>query len=118
MKRTEFNRKIRSKASKRAAGKCERCSANLKSGESEYDHLIPLALGGKSTLINCQLLCRVCHVEKTAEDIRQIRKADRQRDKATGAARAKSKLSGKRTKPPMTKAPLPYRPLYISETVH
>jgi hypothetical protein len=31
------------------------------------------------------LLCRPCHVSKTAEDIRRIRKADRQRDKHTGA---------------------------------
>ena len=113
MKRTEFSRKIRSQASKRAGGKCERCSANLKSGEGEYDHLIPLALGGESTLINCQQLCRVCHVEKTADDIRRVRKSDRQRDKATGAVRPKSALAGrKQPKPALTKT-LPPRAMFI-----
>lgn len=85
MPRLEFNRKTRAAIIKRAAGKCEACEALLKPGEGEVDHILPDALGGKPDAANGRLICRVCHKAKTAADIGRIRKADRQRDKATGA---------------------------------
>lgn len=90
--RMEFNRKTRQAIIKRADGHCEKCKAVLKAGEGEVDHILPCALGGEPTMANGRLLCRVCHVEKTADDIRRIRKSDRQRDKATRAIRPTSKL--------------------------
>lgn len=95
MSRKEFTRKVKAQAALRANGKCEGCSAVLKAGEAEYDHVLPDQLGGEPTLANCQVLCRVCHRGpggKTANDIRQIRKSDRQRDKATGAVRPAGKI--------------------------
>ena len=89
-KRMEFSRKDKAKIITRANGKCEKCSAMLKIGEGEVDHILPCALGGEATMANGRLLCRVCHVEKTADDIRRVRKSDRQRDKASGAVRPKS----------------------------
>ena len=83
--RREFSRKIRAIVFLRAGGCCERCGARLKSGEGEIDHVIPCALGGDATADNAVLLCRPCHKPKTADDIRRIRKADRQRDRHTGA---------------------------------
>ncbi|GAC1042311.1 HNH endonuclease [Rhizobium sp. No.120] len=90
--RMEFNRKTKAAIIARAAGHCEKCKAVLKSGEGEVDHILPCALGGEPTIANGRLLCRVCHAEKTADDIRRIRKSDRQRDKATRAIRPASKL--------------------------
>lgn len=95
-KRLEFPRKVRAAAIQRANGHCEKCSAVLKPGEAEVDHILPDALGGKPELSNAHVLCRVCHAEKTTDDVRRMRKADRQRDKATGAKRAK----GRKDKPP------------------
>ena len=112
-KRTEFTRKIKAQIITRANGKCEECSAILKAGEGEVDHILPCALGGEATVANGRLLCRVCQVEKTADDIRRVRKSDRQRDKASGAVRPKSALAGrKRLKPALTKT-LPPRAMYI-----
>ncbi len=118
-KRIEFNRKIKAQIIARANGKCEKCSATLKTGEGEVDHILPCALGGEATVANGRLLCRVCHVEKTAGDIKAIRKSDRQRDKASGALQPKSALAGrKRPKPALTKT-LPPRPMFVpaSQTV-
>lgn len=91
MPRLNFPRKVLAAGHERAAGKCEKCGAALKPGEGEGDHILAAELGGEPTLANLQILCRVCHKAKTAKDIGRIRKADRQRDKASGAARRSSK---------------------------
>lgn len=101
MARLEFSRKTKQAIITRAAGKCEACSAVLKTGEGEVDHILPCALGGQPTVANGRLLCRVCHVEKSASDIKQVRKADRQRDKASGSVRPSSPLA-KKGKPERT----------------
>lgn len=92
MSRREFPRKVRQAALNRAAGHCDKCKAVLKPREGEVDHILPDVLGGEPVLANAQVLCRVCHAEKTADDIRRIRKADRARDKASGAVRPAGKL--------------------------
>lgn len=104
--RREFPRKIKAAAITRASGKCEKCQAVLKPREGEVDHILPDILGGEPVLSNAQVLCSVCHAEKTADDIRRTRKADRQRDKASGAVRPAGKLRG----PAFAKAPKPERP--------
>lgn len=115
-KRLEFSRKVRAAIIARANGKCEGCGAVLKAGEGEIDHILPNELGGKPEPSNGQWLCKVCHKAKTAKDVARIRKADRQRDKATGAKRPKGKLKSrgfdKAEKPSKGKASLPPRNLY------
>lgn len=98
--RKEFSRKIRQAAFKRAGGKCEKCSARLKANEGEVDHILPASLGGGSVLVNAQVLCRICHSEKTTKDIRRVREADRARDKSTGAIRPSSALSSRSKRAP------------------
>lgn len=100
MSRREFTRKIRQAAIARAAGFCEKCSAALKPNEAEVDHILPDILGGEPVLANAQVLCRVCHSEKTVSDVRRTREADRTRDKATGATRPSSKLSARDKRQP------------------
>lgn len=92
MARREFTRKIRQAALDRAAGHCDKCKAVLKPREGEVDHILPDILGGEPVLANAQVLCHVCHAEKTADDIRCTRKADRARDKASGAVRPAGKI--------------------------
>ncbi len=80
----EFSAKVRDQAAIRANGRCERCGDKLK-GSGEFDHILPAAYGGKPVLMNCHVLCRPCHVEKTGKDVRGMRKADRQRRNDNGA---------------------------------
>lgn len=96
MTRLEFSRKTKAAIIARANGHCEKCSAALKPGEGEVDHVLPAALGGEPTIANGRLICRACHKEKSASDVRRIRKADRQRDKNTGAMRTKNPMPGSR----------------------
>lgn len=65
--RQEFTRKTRAQVFERSGGRCETCGAKLKTGEAEFDHVIPCALGGEATLENCSVQCRVCHSQKTAK---------------------------------------------------
>ncbi len=117
--RQNFTRKTKRTIIDRADGHCEGCEAVLKTGEGECDHKIPCALGGDNSAENGQLLCNVCHKIKTVEDVKQTRKADRSRDKKSGAMKKKpwpkpSKQS-KRQKPRIEKQELPRRSLYRSE---
>ena len=121
MKRLEFNRKTRAAIVERANGRCEKCTAVLKVSEGEGDHILPCALGGQPTIANGRLLCRVCHREKTAGDVRQIRKSDRQRDRNSGVIRPAGKLKSapfpksakpERRDPNKGLPPLPPRKLY------
>ena len=111
----EFPRKIKAEAFKRANGHCEACRLPFKGG-AEYDHILPVALGGEPTLANCRAICAACHKLKTAEDIGRIRKADRQGDKASGAIAPKASIprppKAEREKKPTFTAELPKRRLY------
>lgn len=115
MSRREFPRKVRQAAIERAAGHCERCKAVLKVGEAEIDHILPDVLGGEPILANAMVLCRVCHKAKSADDIRRTRKADRVRDRRTGAMpkplRPLVSRGFAHTKPP--RAPKPQQPARI-----
>lgn len=116
MSRREFPRKVRQAALNRAAGHCDKCKAVLKPREGEVDHILPDILGGEPVLANAQVLCRVCHAEKTADDIRRTRKADRARDKASGAVRPAGRLKGQGfpkspKQPRIDKSALPPLPL-------
>jgi len=98
MPRLEFSRKTRREALRRAEKHCEgngtrygladgyRCNADLSKGV-EFDHDKTSAEGGDNSLENAVCLCRNCHAYKTRDDVRRLRKADRQRDKADGVMR-------------------------------
>lgn len=48
---------------KRDGGKCVNCGSEV---ELEYDHIIPVAKGGSSTIQNIQILCKKCNRRKSA----------------------------------------------------
>ena len=100
MRRRDFPRKVKAQAILRANGCCEACSAKLKVGEAEVDHILPDALGGEPILSNARVLCRVCHRAKTDQDIGRIRKADRQRDRHSGALAKPSLIRSRGFEPP------------------
>lgn len=57
---------------------CAECQCDLDGVRVEYDHILPLALGGTNEIENFQALCAPCHREKTNGDVSRISKADRQ----------------------------------------
>ncbi|MEH1908782.1 MAG: HNH endonuclease signature motif containing protein [Nostoc sp.] len=67
------NRKA--KLLKQRKGKCPWCRLSFHDWDViEEDHIIPRAIGGKDEYKNLQLLHRHCHDEKTAIDLKEIRK--------------------------------------------
>lgn len=84
--RREFPKKVKVAAYERANGRCERCTAPLRAGAVQYDHVIPDAMGGEPTLANCECVCRTCHRAKTSgTDLPQIARAKRREAKHIGA---------------------------------
>ena len=116
MPRKEFSRKTKAFIIERAQGRCEGCQAALKIGEGDCDHILPADLGGDNKPANGQWLCKVCHKAKTKVDTRGIRKANRKRDKATGAIQPKGKIPARpkpgKKQPLIAKINLPPRNLY------
>lgn len=103
MARTEFARKTKQAALLRSGIRCEatgtrygfeegqRCNCSLSLGV-QYDHAVPDALGGDNSLENCLAICVQCHRFKTRNDVKQIAKSNRQRDKAVGVIRPAGKI--------------------------
>lgn len=85
MRASEFSAKTKLEAWERCAGRCEECLTRIVA-RPEYDHKLPLALGGASDLLNCQVLCQKCHRIKTSNgDVPRIAKTKRTKRKAINA---------------------------------
>lgn len=133
-RRHEFSRETRREALKRSGLKCEasgpryglaegqRCNCSLSLGV-QYDHDVPDQLGGDNSLENCRAVCVQCHKIKTRGDIRQIRKSDRQRDKASGVVRPAGKIRSQgfavseKAAARQAKPPLPPRQLFAPASI-
>jgi 5-methylcytosine-specific restriction protein A len=70
----------------RAAGDCcVRCERKVGGKlRAEFDHIVPLILGGANRESNIQLLCSECHVAKTKLDVKLKAKVARVRKKHLG----------------------------------
>lgn len=103
MPRREFSRKTKRAALERSGYRCEaagarygfepgqRCNCHLSLGV-QFDHILPCELNGDNDLANCAAICVQCHRFATRNDIQQIRKSDRQRDRNSGVIRPAGKL--------------------------
>lgn len=130
MPRKEFSRKTKRSALDRSGHRCEasgqrygfqegqRCNCHLSLGV-QFDHVLPCELGGDNDLANCAAICVQCHKYATRNDVRRIRKSDRQRDRNTGVIRSKGSIqSAGFAKPGKVRSPKrvpPPRPLYAEK---
>ncbi len=62
-RRAPIPREVRRAVWARDGGRCVACGASF---DLQYDHVIPLALGGADTVENLQILCAPCNREKGA----------------------------------------------------
>ena len=62
-KRGHISQEVRLEVWQRDGGRCVDCSSQLK---LEFDHIIPVAMGGSDTARNLQLLCETCNRRKGA----------------------------------------------------
>lgn len=74
--RKPFPVQVRQDVRRRSGGICEKDGCD--NPAEEFDHGLPVALGGKSNLANCFHLCADCHRKKSALDVKMIAKSDRQ----------------------------------------
>lgn len=72
---------------------CEQEIACL--SDAEFDHTIPLELGGKHELSNIRALHVNCHRIKTDADAKSIAKARRIRKRRTGQSKPKRKIKSR-----------------------
>jgi hypothetical protein len=63
-RREPIPREVRRAVFERGGGKCAECGSTF---DLQYDHVIPVALGGASSVENLQLLCAHCNREKGAD---------------------------------------------------
>jgi hypothetical protein len=61
--RAAIAREVKLAVFQRDGGCCVQCGARF---DLQYDHVIPLALGGASTVANLQILCAPCNASKGA----------------------------------------------------
>lgn len=135
MARHEFTKATKRAALTRSGHKCEaagprygfeegqRCNCNLSLGV-QFDHDVPDGLGGDTSLENCRAVCIRCHSFKTRNDVAQIAKMKRQRDRNSGVKDgpklkglpfAKSIKSARREKREQLPLP-PRRAIYEEQT--
>ena len=62
-RRAPIPREVRRVVWERDGGRCVECGAGF---DLQYDHVIPVALGGASTVANLQVLCAACNRRKGA----------------------------------------------------
>lgn len=62
-----FDDKVKQKVYAKQKRKCPDCKKEFDIGEMEADHILPWSKGGKTTEINCQLLCKMHNRTKSGK---------------------------------------------------
>ncbi|MFC4172675.1 HNH endonuclease signature motif containing protein [Microvirga sp. GCM10011540] len=90
MNRKQFSKRDLTKRLAEFGGKCRMCGCTIDAATGlEWDHRIPLAIGGEDTLDNLEPLCIRDHRLKTKGDVARIAKATRQHQRNIGIRQRK-----------------------------
>ena len=99
-KRRTFSAKERLDYFLKANGCCAKCALKITPGKRwDLDHVIPLSLGGSNDVTNLQVLCHVCHTQKTKSDVSTHAKTLRIQSRHLGARRSRRPLPFGRQSP-------------------
>lgn len=77
--------RVKERIAMRASDCCQQCGRSIGGKlRAEFDHIIPLILGGKHAEGNLRLVCNECHALKTKRDVKLAAKVKRIRKKKMG----------------------------------
>lgn len=77
--------RVKDRIARRADDCCQHCKRKVGAGlRAEFDHVIPLILGGQHRESNIALLCHECHAAKTKLDVKIKAKVARVRKRRLG----------------------------------
>ena len=62
-----FDDTVKRTVYERQNGVCLKCKKHFAIEEMEADHITPWSQGGKTTIENCQMLCRECNRRKSSK---------------------------------------------------
>lgn len=76
---------VKDRIARKADDHCQKCQRPIMGKlRAEFDHIIPLIIGGEHRESNLQLLCDPCHAAKTKLDVRLKAKVVRVRKRHLG----------------------------------
>lgn len=88
--------RVKDRIALKAAGCCQKCQREIRPPlRAEFDHVIPLILGGEHRETNLQLLCNECHKAKTALDVKLKAKVARVRKRHLGITSPRQKIQSR-----------------------
>ena len=70
---------------------CDECGDDMTLADMQWDHILPLCLGGTNQDDNWHGLCRKCHAAKTKKEAGMRAKADRQRQAWQGVKKRRGR---------------------------
>jgi|SRR6185369_4335841 len=83
--------RVKDRVFQKADGTCKKCDRRIVGKlRAEFDHEIPLIIGGEHRETNIQLLCHECHSAKTALDVKLKAKVARVRQRHMGLKKPRS----------------------------
>lgn len=97
-KRTAISPTKRAEVFRDNGGVCYLCKRKIAPGEAwEVEHVKPVGFGGTNDASNLRPAHQDCHKPKTADDVRSMRKADRNAKRAAGIKPKGKKLKSRNT---------------------
>ena len=77
--------RVKDRVAQKSDDKCQQCARQIGGKlRAEYDHVIPLCLGGAHAESNLALVCNECHLGKTKLDVKLKAKVARVRKRHLG----------------------------------
>lgn len=82
--------RVKDRVASKTDDNCLKCARHIRPPlRAEFDHIIPLILGGEHREANLQLLCHECHSAKTKLDVKVKAKVARIRQRNLGIKKPK-----------------------------
>lgn len=88
--------RVKDRIARKADDCCQKCTRPIVGKlRAEFDHVIPLILGGEHREQNLQMLCSDCHTAKSKLDLRLKAKVARVRAKHLGLRPVRQKIASR-----------------------